>query len=36
MEALEAGKRVVFGTTGLGESELSEIDRVARAKDRSG
>lgn len=33
MEALEAGKRVVFGTTGLGESELSEIDRVARAKD---
>ena len=30
MAALEAGKRVVFGTTGLSDSELSAIDRRAR------
>lgn len=32
IEALQAGKRVVFGTTGLGDHELAEIDRVAREK----
>ena len=30
MTALDLGKRVVFGTTGLGEDRLGEIDRRAR------
>ena len=32
MTALEAGMRVVFGTTGLKDEELGEIDRAARER----
>ena len=32
MTALEAGKRVVFGTTGLKDEELGEIDRAAKER----
>lgn len=32
MAALEAGKRVVFGTTGLVDEQLSAIDRAARER----
>lgn len=31
-EALEAGRRVVFGTTGLSDAQLSHLDRLARSK----
>ena len=31
-EALEAGRRVVFGTTGLSDAELSHLDRLGRSK----
>lgn len=33
LDSIEAGHRVVFGTTGLSDAQLEDIDKAARAQD---